>query len=159
MKPHPRIRRSVKWAGAVVSVVLVGVWEMSATNWVSYIGTTGRGVVVGEWQVSIYTEETLQFPPQFIGWRRNAMSAGTGVWADAARTRLIWPVRLPIWPAVGISLLVTAAAWRLDTLTRRRLRIGCCPKCGYDRAGLPPASPCPECDAPRPAAAPPGAKD
>jgi len=36
---------------------------------------------------------------------------------------------------------------RLDMLARRRARIGCCPKCNYDRAGLAPGSVCPECGA------------
>ncbi|HMN40561.1 MAG TPA: hypothetical protein PKE29_06910 [Phycisphaerales bacterium] len=52
---------------------------------------------------------------------------------------------MPLWaPAVGI-LFITAIAWRLDTLARRRVRAHLCPKCRYDRAGLAMGVACPEC--------------
>ena len=37
MKPHPRIRKTIKWGGAVVTVLLVGVWVDS----IQEIVTTG----------------------------------------------------------------------------------------------------------------------
>ena len=32
MKPHPRVRKTIKWGGAVVTVVLLVVWI--GTGWV-----------------------------------------------------------------------------------------------------------------------------
>ncbi len=61
-------------------------------------------------------------------------------------------IYLPLWaPAVG-CLAGTVIAWRLDTLARRRARVGFCPKCGYDRTGLvgvggAAGAVCPECGA------------
>jgi hypothetical protein len=54
---------------------------------------------------------------------------------------------LPGWVVTVPLVTGTAAAWRLDLLARRRERAGCCPKCNYDRRGLPGASVCPECGA------------
>jgi hypothetical protein len=145
MMPHPRIRKAIKWVGAAVTVLLAVVWIGSATTSVSYLGANGRGVIVGRGEVSIHVERTLQVPPQFIGWRRDVLSPGTGVWADAARTRLIWPIRVPMWPAVCACFLGVAIAWRLDHVSRRRERVGRCPKCSYDRTGLAVGAACPEC--------------
>ncbi len=44
-----------------------------------------------------------------------------------------------------LAAIPTALAWRLDTLARRREKLGACPSCGYDRAGLAFSAPCPEC--------------
>ncbi len=49
---------------------------------------------------------------------------------------------LAIWSAV--SYLALTALNRYRTY-RAKKRIGVCPKCRYDRTGLPPTSPCPEC--------------
>lgn len=54
-------------------------------------------------------------------------------------------VTIPLWVLTFLTLLLTAAAWRLDILARRRERVGLCVKCGYSRAGLPLDTPCPEC--------------
>jgi hypothetical protein len=60
--------------------------------------------------------------------------------ASAASIRRI--LTLPLWPLVLLSALIAARSWR------RHLRFrapGECRMCGYDRRGLPPHSPCPEC--------------
>jgi hypothetical protein len=45
MKPHPRIRKTVKWGGAAVSVVLMVVWVGS--RWFFADVSTARGTGVG----------------------------------------------------------------------------------------------------------------
>jgi rubrerythrin len=52
-----------------------------------------------------------------------------------------------LWPLVLAALALTLYAWHLDTLARRRARLNFCPKCNYDRTGLPKDAVCPECGA------------
>ena len=58
---------------------------------------------------------------------------------------------LPLWPGFALNTLFYAAlawgAWQLPlALRRRRRRVrGQCVRCGYDLAGLPKGSQCPEC--------------
>ena len=63
-----------------------------------------------------------------------------------------WSLGVPLWPFVVVPGFGSAIAWRLDTHARRRSRLGLCPKCGYNRAGLSPAAVCPECGAAAPVA-------
>lgn len=78
-------------------------------------------------------------------------------------TSLQIPAR-PIWTGLlANAAIFTALAWALVILVvlaaaaaRRRLRRrrGLCLHCGYSRAGLPAAAPCPECGKPAPTARP-----
>lgn len=54
-------------------------------------------------------------------------------------------VMIPLWFPALLSLFATALAWRADAKHTCRARLGHCTECGYDRAGLAPVAPCPEC--------------
>jgi hypothetical protein len=56
-------------------------------------------------------------------------------------------LHVPLWIPASAAIGATALAWRLDTLARRRARVGLCPKCSYNRAGLAVGAVCPECGA------------
>ncbi len=58
-----------------------------------------------------------------------------------------WTAKVPIWIVVVPTIAFTVSVWRLDTLARRRLRIGHCPTCNYNRHGIPAQAVCPECGA------------
>jgi hypothetical protein len=154
MKPYPRIRKSVKWGGAVVCVVLALMW-LASIRWDIAWGTdnTWRGIAYGRLQFS---------------WDDHGFTTGSGVpqlWFSRNTPEIRWwfdwgndgyhqhHFRVPLWVLMALMLMPTASAWRLDTLARRRARLNHCPACNYPRAGLPAASPCPECGAaPAPAA-------
>ena len=46
MKPHPRIRKTVKWGGAAVSVVLMVAWVGSKWYEAGYMTSGGNSVLL-----------------------------------------------------------------------------------------------------------------
>jgi hypothetical protein len=162
MKPHPRIRKMIKWGGAAVTVLLVVVWIGSA--WV------GLTLLFGATAVRV---ESCRLETGHVGGPDLADSSGvhlqwrmmgyaTGIrWLKDHET-VDWAFRwddfgppgqelralyIPLWALVALALFATVLAWRLDTLARRRARLNLCPKCNYDRAGIAVGARCPECGA------------
>jgi len=161
MKPHPRIRKTVKWGGAVVSVVLLVVWVVSGWYTV-YCGTTHGWDVyfnAGMCDSVYYPNYRSGRSSWYIDRRERAFSRDpapfTLVWTFPSVSSEQWSVggdpatcvRIPLWTPVALSGLATTMAWRLDTLARRRARVGLCRTCSYDRTGLAPGAVCPECGA------------
>jgi hypothetical protein len=145
VKPHPNIRKTVKLGGLVVCVVLVTVWIGSGWFFLQRLNGRGGAIQVADGMFTVrWREESPRYyagapsvllqsiPPKSFDWHwwfeRNIGWIGTPIWAF-------------ILPGLGC----TAFGWRLDSLARRRLRLGHCPKCNYDRTGIPAASVCPEC--------------
>ncbi len=149
VKPHSKIRKTVKWGGAAVTVLLVLVWVGSGWadfGWISAGSSMcynlGSGGVSVCHDTRIYSPRLCttgwHFKPKvfwFDLWFRNLPSPFGG-----------WYLRAPLWPVALIALFGTAGAWRLDRLARRA-RLNMCPKCNYDRAGLVAGVVCPECGA------------
>ncbi len=155
MKPHPRIRKTIKWGGAVVTVLLVVAWVGSGWFFVSctfgrpITETSGRlrsvHIVNGVVRSSSFTGMAGVFLPHGLD---AGLARGSFRWdADYFDSYTSASVVIPLWPAVVMLSLATGTAWRLDTLARRRERLNHCPKCNYDRTGLAPGAVCPECGA------------
>ncbi|HVU63641.1 MAG TPA: hypothetical protein VHC70_06680 [Phycisphaerales bacterium] len=147
MKPHPRIRKAIKWGGAAVTVFYVVVWIGSA--WME----TGR---VRNKDMSVVGVRAGQFFWGKKAWLETMPSPG-GWMFGRAPFRLAWwigdpggpPFRgssSPLWLPAGATLLFTLAAWRSDSMARRA-HLNLCAKCGYDRTGLATSAVCPECGA------------
>ena len=85
----------------------------------------------GEWGMETYLQSSWE-----LHW-----------WPEFNRAGTRWGLAVPIWMLIIPLLAATAIAWRLDTLASRCARVGLCPKCHYDRAGLAPGAVCPECGA------------
>jgi hypothetical protein len=139
MKPHPRIRKTIKWGGAVVTGLLVVVWIGSM-----FVAGNRRGpngwAAAGAGRVGIgwYNQSGSFDQPWFV------MTSPKINWSiEANRGRLI----IPLWLPVALSLVFTASVHWYDVYARRRAlaRINLCPKCKYDRAGLAAGAVCPEC--------------
>jgi hypothetical protein len=140
MKPHPRIRKTIKWGGAAVTLLLVAAWIGSGWREVGWVSRSGRGVSVGA-GVLAFTDS----PPSAVGW-----------WTQPERQPREWWFRsfsigtfkwryVPLWlPTVGL-FVGTTIAWRLDVRARHIARLNLCPKCHYYRAGLAAEAKCPEC--------------
>lgn len=65
---------------------------------------------------------------------------GVSRWSDVRTT-----VRIPLWCAALPFAAFAIATERAHRLRLRREQAGNCPRCRYNRAGLPRGAPCPEC--------------
>ena len=141
------VRKTVKWGGLVVSVVLVVVWIGSGWIGAMHVGSAGINVWVREGRFGgvilsgrkVYTRAYWEWDhsinPEFEwGFEWDPDYGGTHFY-------------IPLWFPTLLSLLPTAAAWRADAKCLRRARVKMCPACGYDRAGLAAGVMCPECGA------------
>ncbi len=136
------VRKTVKWGGAGLTVLLVGAW----------IGS-------GWWSVTVYVPGRCfagSKPGQFLILNPGVMKGTSShLWFQSCNSPWQWgfaytwnrspEIIIPIWFPALLSLLATAAAWRADAKYLRRAREGACPACGYDRAGLAAGAACPEC--------------
>jgi hypothetical protein len=147
MKPHPRIRKTIKWGGAAVTVLLVAVW-IGCGWWVA--GYRANQLVVSlEPGVVVVISGPYLSDPLSMGWYaipRGEFTHWTWGFVNAStpESRVLF---FPVWLFVAATLVPSAAAWRLDTLARRRAKLNLCAKCGYDRTGLRGGigAKCPEC--------------
>ncbi len=158
MKPHPRIRKTVKWGGAVVTVLLVVVWIGSL--WWQVSLDCGHGVDVGiaggRLALAFDQEQWPSYPGKLALHRRPQQMRKMG-WGPEHRVDIVLTATqlgirgehyaVPIWMLASGGLLGTVCMIRFDSLARRRARIGLCPKYRYDRAGLAADAVCPECGA------------
>jgi hypothetical protein len=142
MKPHPRIRKTIKWGGAAVTLLLAVVW-------------IGSGWVELDWGLPNSQHYALSVGV-FSLWGPGGSSGGFDVGTHPFELRW-WPQRLanpgfrilnlPLWPLAVAFAAAQCTVWRLDVQARRRERalLNLCPKCNYDRAGIAADAVCPEC--------------
>jgi hypothetical protein len=146
MKPRPRIRKTIKWGGLALGLLLAGVWVRSEFATEAYI--TSR--LEAGWDQGCVWMLPGPEVNRFRGYVRLAnFGPRKRYWRPLISFHSpSWWVIIPLWLPLAPTLLATAAAWRLDALARRRARAGVCPKCDYDRAGLASSAVCPECGMP-----------
>lgn len=162
-------RKSCKWGGAVVTVLLIVVWIGSPwyqahVGWFktkSYISAT---VYIGTFFV--YWDEHPAAPPFTIWYLERATGRQWERWlslrgqwgvgrdqvAKAATDVTLSTVAFPIWLPLVVVLVGTCLVWRADIRAMRRAREGLCAACGYDLVGVVgvvgvagTAAVCPEC--------------
>jgi hypothetical protein len=152
MKPHPRppiIRKTIKWGGAAVTVLLVASWILSVWWCVSW-SNSRRGFVTiggGGFDVMYHQPNT---PIDHGQWRWDPVADDAPFrWWFSAYNLGGWSrfslISIPLWFPIVVAGTASSLAWRLDSMARRRARINLCPKCHYDRAGLAKGAVCPEC--------------
>lgn len=149
MKLHPRIRKAIKWGGAVVTVLLIVMWAVTLRTNMMYVWPSGRGLVAANGQIGILS---MAQPMGWIGFNYVENSAAsTAWWFSYVQTPGHSQLRVPFWLPVAIGFGIAGAARRFDTLARRRAKLNLCPNCGYDRTGLRDGengiAQCPECGA------------
>lgn len=147
MKPRPRIRTFFKWGGLVVSVLLLAVWVGSAYVTCYWMLGAEHDIAVNKGRLFYqWAQPTNHSRLSTFRWWTNPQPQVSLAWYYG-RLNVGWFVMIPVWFFVALSLATTATAWRMDIIARRKGRLGKCPACGYDRTGLAPAAPCPECNA------------
>ncbi len=146
MKPHPRIRKTIKWGGAVVTVLLVVAWV--GGNWLCVAWSNGSGHWFAITSGGLHAQ---YYPPVFFvrgfGFSQTPYPfTWLPVWVEK---RYRWHLIVPLWIAIAPLAITCGMAWRLDTIARRRAKGGLnlCPKCNYDRTGILKDAKCPECGA------------
>jgi len=152
MRPHPRIRKTIKWGGLVVAVAIASLWGFSLR--VHLRGEALCGYMTSFAHGHCRVSHLVPSPVHQTHFTYNVMNVplrpawGFEYYAQDS----YWSARFPLWLPFLLVAIPTALAWRLDTLATRRARVGMCPKCSYPRTGLAPSSPCPECGAAAPQA-------
>ncbi len=137
----------MKWGGAVVSVLLVVVWIGSGWWRVQWTSTAGYQASIGTGEIRVHYWGASARGVQYGFYSSMAIPAKWDWWLQTWSGPFGWQVAMPLCYPAGATALVTAIAWRLDTLARRRARTGFCPKCIYNRTGLAAGAVCPECGA------------
>jgi len=147
VKSHPRIRKTAKWGSTVLMALLIVSWIGSAWLHFSWRWQDESGFAISQGRVDTWGPANSTDWPQSPGpYLAQSGKARQGL-------RFDWKARwssgfsVPLWFPVLLGAGMTCLAWRLDSLARRRERAGLCPKCYYDRKGLPPDTVCPECGA------------
>ncbi len=151
MKPHPRLRKTIKWGGASLTVLLALVWVWIPCGLDRVRLPFGVHLRAGGDWVNVYGSPHVSEP-------RASFAASWGEhpetgWETPELWRFYlygdgshhWGVLAPMWMVIASLLVATTAAWYLDALAGRRQLANLCRKCNYDRTGLPIGAACPEC--------------
>lgn len=154
MNVKPALLILIRWGGPPVAMALCVAWWISGTTWVTYIGTNDWRVSAGSGLVAVshspgLTAITVSItgvaPPK--GLQTLSMQRRFAWWFRAEWKADYRSIAIPLWFPILVVTSLFTAAWRYEILARRRALIGCCVKCRYDRKGLAPSAPCPECGA------------
>ncbi len=152
MRPHPRIRKAVKWGGLALAAALAIAWSVSMRKKIEYWYPGGAGagsVSLSRGYVFYFTSKGSGMDSGKRGWHFDP-AEGKVPWWPRYQSKSFGPMSLtmlviPLVYPFALVAIPTVFAWRVDTLARRRAKESPCPSCGYSFAGLAPGGPCPEC--------------
>jgi len=150
----------MKWGGAAATVVLAAIWVSSGWWEAAYGPRNGMRfeIVAYSGLMRIAWTDSRDVPPHFAeggsfytgefrlywwAWRWYARDSLASI--TAGRLKGDFLVVFPLWVFPLAMVPPTLLAWRLDARARRSSYSGTCISCRYSRAGLAPATPCPEC--------------
>ncbi len=149
-KLRQRLRGTCKWGGVALCVLLCALWLM--TGWWTWIVYRHPADEVGMILYVNYGGLALRrtsspYSPKFFGQAEGITSDRHGLrwtWNVYGEWDSLndWNVRIPFWVPFLLIALPTGYLFWSDH--RRRMRAGCCEKCGYDLTGNTTGR-CPEC--------------
>src|SRR4051812_16624154 len=128
MKPHPRIRKTVKWGGLLATIVLVPVWMASLLCWTQWGSARGDRVYLGSGCVyaTYVLYSSLTYPDGWRFGRTREPMLWRPIWGRETSYSVAGLVveraylRVPLWALLLLSVIASGLAWRLDALARRR---------------------------------------
>jgi hypothetical protein len=130
-----------------VCVVTLIVWISSAWWYVTWLRESGTTITAASGGLGFSQTRYSILGVRNPGFHSREPQRTLYLWFHWEDSPTLRGAFIPMWPLIILAGGISAFAWRLDTLARRRARLNHCPTCNYDRAGLPAASPCPECGA------------
>jgi hypothetical protein len=147
MMTVPSARTTARWLCSALSVLLGAAWVVSM-----WFGVTGTWRTAGHMRTTALFAGTLCLI--LIDDPAGEPSVKADSWSlhgPKAFWRFQWTVHpqqtnivIPLWIPFGASLAAAGWLWTTEICRRRRMQTSSCP-CGYDRVGLAPDAPCPEC--------------
>ena len=144
VRPHPRIRKTIKWFGAALTVLLVVVWIGN--------GVYSQFEVASKWFGGAYAWKIEgggfgfgRFEPSPANDNVAITSPGSFLIPFLRTSSGGWYCNVPLWIPAALTLIPAGTVWIADSAARRRARMNLCPKCHYDRTGLAGNAVCPEC--------------
>jgi len=146
VKPHPRIRKTVKWGCVTLAALFLVLEIASAKRPLLWSMGLDRKVVLKFGRLGVEWGPASRWDRQaskvLLQWSSKMyFDLGPKVWFNGPYRS----VYLPLWGLSLISLAGAGAAWRLDVLVHRRALANPCPRCNYDQTGLAAGAVCPEC--------------
>src|SRR5882724_6935200 len=152
-----RISAVARWGSTFLSVVIVAAWVGSQWRGAFLMSNGSTHLLrVGVWQ-GVVTVSGRGGCPSIA----ELLSTPLNCWIQrdpegilmGSYDRQAFPLprgfrfRVPLYLPLALTLAPAAFLWRRE-IRRRRMPIGRCAGCGYDRAGLAPDAKCPECGKP-----------
>ncbi|HEX2837805.1 MAG TPA: hypothetical protein VHN77_06720 [Phycisphaerales bacterium] len=128
MRPHPRIRKTIKWGGLVIAGLLSVAWVGSKWFFVGWSSPAGGFVYGGAGLICVATPLWTDAQAMSPQWRFERHSDSMRWWFHGRRWPLGHITYCPLWFPLLLVLIPTALAWRLDSLVTRRARLSLRPK-------------------------------
>jgi hypothetical protein len=138
--------RIASWTGVAVSLGIVIAWAATLSK-ARHLGIGGRySLTSSSGKLTYYSSTSKDIPLDLIAVRRDLLTE-----AGKIKRSWTWSIRpnsaligFPHWLPISLFLVPSSTVLVLDARKRRRSPTACT-HCGYDRSGLAPGSPCPEC--------------
>ena len=152
MKLRRRLRSAIKWAGTVVTPLLLALWIASGLWMNLTFVDPGLMVMFGGGQLDFVWFRKWSLIPDDVS--ASPLLRNTEPfkwWFDFDRVLsptgsvIGWSVTIPIWSLVLLTGVPTFLMWRTDRRRSRFAKLNRCVKCGYSKTGLAAARACPEC--------------
>jgi RNA polymerase subunit RPABC4/transcription elongation factor Spt4 len=155
MKPRRgKTRTVIKWAGAVVIVLLLVGWFGSARlTFGGMVGNFSTYVMLHRGRLALGWVEPFSISQfrDLLFWSSDEQGFRIEWWWAKFRPVSGYTEHqlfIPIWFFVLLTAIPTLLMFRTDRRRAREARLGFCRKCGYSRTGLSDDRACPECGSP-----------